>query len=131
MLANNTLTHSPTSGMTCYTTGGAEAAGKSNLGYGNHSSSTVTSYIQDAGSNNTAVGHRRWILYSKLNKVGHGSTSSTNALWVIGYTAGSTTTLPEFVSWPPMVTLPMLWFFHDGHFQYQIKVQIFQRLISL
>ena len=102
MLANNTLTHSPTSGMTCYTTGGAEAAGKSNLGYGNHSSSTVTSYIQDAGSNNTGVGHRRWIRYSKLNKVEHGSTSSTNALWVIGYTAGSSTSLPEFVSWPPM-----------------------------
>jgi len=101
MLANNTLTHSPTSSMTCYTTGGAEAAGKSNLGYGNHSSTTVTSYIQDAGSGNSAVGHRRWILYSKLNKVGHGSTSSTNALWVIGYSAGSTTALPEFVSWPP------------------------------
>lgn len=106
MLANNTLTHTPASTMTCYTTGGAEAAGKSNIAFGTHSSGSVTAYIQDSGSNNAAVGHRRWLLFSKLDKVGHGSTTSTNAIWVIGYSKGNTLTLPEFVTWPPKGYVP-------------------------
>jgi Cysteine-rich secretory protein family len=101
MHANSTLTHTPSSTMTCYTSGGAEAAGKSNIALGTHSAGAITAYIQDSGSGNYAVGHRRWILYSKLDKVGHGSTSNANSLWVIGYNTGSTSTLPEFVSWPP------------------------------
>lgn len=106
MLANNTLTHTPASTMTCYTTGGAEAAGKSNLAFGTQASGSVTAYIQDSGSNNAAVGHRRWLLFSKLDRVGHGSTTSTNAIWVIGYNKGNTLTLPEFVSWPPKGFVP-------------------------
>ena len=106
MLANNTLTHTPTSTMTCYTSGGAEAAGKSNLAFGTQASGSVTAYIQDSGSNNAAVGHRRWLLYSKLDRVGHGSTTSPNAIWVIGYSKGNTLNLPEFVSWPPKGFVP-------------------------
>ncbi len=78
--ANNALSHSPPPDWDCYTEKGAEAAGKSNLYLGIHSASAVTGYIQDAGSSNSACGHRRWILYSRARTFGHGSTEESDAL---------------------------------------------------
>jgi uncharacterized protein YkwD len=82
MGANNTLTHSPDESWLCYTAAGAEAAGKSILALGKHSSDAINLYMIDNGLN--YVGHRRQILYSRATLFGHGSTSKSDALWVIG-----------------------------------------------
>ena len=84
MSANSNLSHNPPPTWRCYTAEGAEAAGKSNLGLGFHSTNAIDGYMEDFGTNNTAVGHRRWILYSRAKVMGHGSTSNSQALWVIG-----------------------------------------------
>jgi len=105
MKANNTLDHNPPNTWTCYTSAGATGAAKSNLAgvaKGMHSSPAITVYMQDEGTWNYAVGHRRWILYSKLLTIGSGNTDTTNALWVVGDFASSyPSNMPEFIAWPP------------------------------
>jgi|TARA_B100000959_G_scaffold280401_1_gene342150 uncharacterized protein YkwD len=83
MDANNSVNHNPPPTWLCYTTNGDDAAGSSNLASGSNSSSSITRYISDHGVNNTAVGHRRRILYTRANIFGTGSTYTKNALWVI------------------------------------------------
>ena len=83
MDANNSLDHNPPPTWLCYTINGDDAAGSSNLASGSNSSSSITAYISDHGVNNTAVGHRRWILNTRANIFGTGSTYTKNALWVI------------------------------------------------
>jgi len=61
--------------------------------------------MKDYGGSNTAVGHRRWILYSRAKVMGHGATSSYDALGVIGSFANPDT-LPEFIAWPPKGYVP-------------------------
>lgn len=104
-MVNKKLSHEPPSSWKCYTAEGAEAAGKSNIYLGREGSAAITGYIEDPGANNYFVGHRRWILYSAAKVMGHGSTSNSDALWVIG---GSQTpsSLPEFISWPPQNYIP-------------------------
>lgn len=103
--ANNQLSHFPPNTWTCYTGAGDTAAQKSNIYMGSgsgtfHSSTAVTAWIDDFGTSNTSVGHRRWILYSRANQFGHGSVlGGASALWVI-----NTPTTPatiDFIAWPP------------------------------
>lgn len=105
MQANNSLSHTPPTTWTCYTADGASAAGSSNLALGGNSSGAITMYMDDYGSGNYMVGHRRWILYTKASVMGAGSTSGAQALWVIG---GTTTpaSVPEFIAWPPKGYVP-------------------------
>ncbi len=102
MQANNALNHTPPNTWKCYTADGASAAGVSNLGLGYNSTNALSGMMQDGGSGNTACGHRRWILFSRALTMGHGSTTGSMALWVIG---GASPTppagMPEFISWPP------------------------------
>ena len=98
MSANGMLSHSPTSSWLCYTADGASAAGSSNLSLGSFASGAIFSFMNDAGTGNTAVGHRRWILYSKATKFGHGATTSADALWVTGNTGPAPTV--NFVAFP-------------------------------
>lgn len=103
--ANKKLSHYPTSDWKCWTPEGAEAASNSNLGFGSSGPAAINCYIYDEGSHNAAVGHRRWVLYPPLSKVGTGSVPyrpsywETDALWVIG-NEGKRPTSPEFVAWP-------------------------------
>lgn len=108
MSANSALSHSPPTLWKCYTTAGAEAAGKSNLALGAGGAYAITLYMRDAGSSNTALGHRRWVLYPRQVEMGTGSTNNANALWVIG-NFGSRPAAPEIVAWPP-----------TGHVPYQV-----------
>ena len=100
MTANNSLSHFPPTSWKCYTTDGAEAAGQSNLALGISGAAAIALYIEDPGANNTALGHRRWILYPRQTEMGAGSTDRSNTLWVIG-NFGSRPAHPEFVAWPP------------------------------
>lgn len=107
MTSNGALNHTPPSTWKCYTAEGAAAAGASNLSSGSHSSGAITQFMQDFGSSNQAVGHRRWILFSKAIQMGHGSTNSNSALWVIGGAAPKPPdNMPAFISWPPANFVP-------------------------
>ncbi|WP_299455154.1 CAP domain-containing protein [uncultured Microscilla sp.] len=104
--ANNSLSHSPPTTWSCYTADGREASGKSNLSLGSAGSRAVDAYIRDAGSGNYFVGHRRWILYPKLQEVGTGDTDRSNALWVIGDIGPVPLNMPDFVAYPPKGFMP-------------------------
>ncbi len=109
MDAQNSLSHTPPATWACYSTEGAEAAGRSNLAYSSFSGRSVNllnGYMQDRGANNAVVGHRRWILYSRLATVGTGDAPQANALWILGPgTAGPSATTAG-VAWPPRGYIP-------------------------
>jgi hypothetical protein len=107
------LNHYP-SNYTCYSDDGFEAAGKSNLSLGNAGPQAVVGQIRDNGTNNTAAGHRRWILYPQTQQMGSGNVAGSSpynfadALWVIDPFYGTTrpSTRDNFVSWPPPGFVP-------------------------
>ena len=102
--------HIPPAGWTCYTAGAATASGKSNLSKGNAGPDSVSVYIDDFGAGNADLGHRRWILYPRLDNIASGDAefspyswptrTPANALWVIGI-FGTRTPMPDGVAWPP------------------------------
>ncbi len=120
MNAQGELSHFPPPSFACYTADGADAASKSNIAIGIAGAAAVAGYIEDSGANNTAVGHRRWLLYPPQAVMGTGSTTGVkqvviggqtfninggNAIWVIGNTTTRPAT-PEFVAWPPAGYVP-------------------------
>jgi uncharacterized protein YkwD len=112
MSANNALDHSPPTDWLCYTADGAFAAGKSNLAWGIHGVGAIDLYIDDNGSGNYAVGHRRWILHPPQVSMATGDitpTGSTNRptndLYVLG-TFGTRPATPNGVAWPPAGFVP-------------------------
>lgn len=110
MSAQGQLSHSPITTWACYSVAGAEAAGKSNLSLGADAASAIDLYLDDPGSGNAAVGHRRWILNPPGKVVGVGNipagiTRAANALWVIGG-VGARPPKPEWVAWPPPGCVP-------------------------
>lgn len=105
MLANNSLSHNTPDTWTCYTKAGSQGASHSNLSYGAMGSGALMGQLDDYGSNNQSVGHRRWILNPFNTVFGHGSTDETMALYVFG-TDGYTEQLYEeyhntVITWPP------------------------------
>ncbi|WP_308873424.1 CAP domain-containing protein [Thiothrix subterranea] len=88
MSANNTLSHEPPSSWNCYTADGRAAAESSNISLGHNGWDAVGGQMRDNGSNNTAVGHRRWLLLPQTQRMGagdvpaSGSFSPANAVWV-------------------------------------------------
>jgi uncharacterized protein YkwD len=113
MSANNTLDHTPPSNWTCYSNDGSVGAGKSNLALGATGPGAISLYIRDPGSSNTAVGHRRWILYPQTQYMGTGDIPSTagsasNALYVFDTHLSDPrpTTRERFVAWPPAGYVP-------------------------
>lgn len=104
MEANSTLTHYPTSDMKCYTELGKSGAGTSNLLYYSPSipsmGSIVELYMDDPGASNTYVGHRRWILNPTTTTMGFGTTTTSNAINVIGGGYSETRAKPTFMAVP-------------------------------
>ena len=110
MSANNRLSHTLEGFTACMDAPGVnpdarEAAGKSNLALGLAGPNAITVYISDYGTNNSPLGHRRWILYPPQVEMGTGSTRNANDLWVIG-AFGTRPSSPEFVAWPPAGYVP-------------------------
>lgn len=108
MTANRQLSHAPPTSWNCYSAGGAEAAGRSNLAAGFATlPAAITGWMLDGGV--PSAGHRRWILYPPLQTVGVGATFGNGypayALWVIGG-AGARPPTPESVAWPPAGYVP-------------------------
>lgn len=112
MHANHLLNHHPKKDYECYTELGYRGASSANLSLGANSTGALASQMRDAGSNNTSVGHRRWILNPRNKSYGHGSTSSSMALVVFGqgmlYYDSEITDIytKKFVSWPPPDFVP-------------------------
>jgi len=100
MKSNGSLDHFPPSSWSCYTESGSEAAGKSLLTQ-TRNAEAIDSYIRDAGAANGPVGHRRWLLWPRLQEIGIGNTDNTNAIWVIGNAGTPPTDAPDFIAWPP------------------------------
>ena len=99
MEANGTVDHYPPTSWDCYTADGASAASYGNLAFGIHSSDAITGYIQDPGINNYGVGHRRWLLYTRANTFGTGSSLWSNVTWVIDIPSFNAP-FYEFVAYP-------------------------------
>lgn len=101
MDANDALSHDPPANWKCYTAGGKEAAGNSNIA-GAPGVAGIDLYMVDYG-NETTIGHRRWILSNSLGPVGIGSTSQMSCLYVIG---GSGAAGAPWTAWPPPGLVP-------------------------
>lgn len=115
MHAERSLSHTPGAGWACYTADGALAASRSNLALGAAGGEAVMAYMHDRGGGNEAVGHRRWILYSRAKTIGQGFTDYADAMWVIGNNGPSTLTR-EYMAWPtpgvnPAPAVPQRWSF--------------------
>lgn len=127
MSANNALSHYPPNTWNCYTADGYQAAGSSNISLGTgdyYGWNAVDGQIRDAGSNNTAVGHRRWLLYPQTQTMGTGDVASVgsykaaNAVWIMDGNFGTArpVTRDTFVAWPtkgynPYQLVPARWSF--------------------
>ena len=113
MSVNGQLSHSPPSTWTCYSADGATAAGSSNLALGNYGWGAINAYMKDSGSNNTAAGHRRWILYPQTQDMGSGDVPpdggrASNVLWVFDshMWEARPPARDTFVAWPPPGYVP-------------------------
>jgi uncharacterized protein YkwD len=126
MSVNRQLSHSPAPTWECYSTEGAEAAGRSNLFLGVYGRNAIDGYMRDAGSGNYFVGHRRWVLYPQTKVMGTGDIPpadgypASNALWVFdGNTFGPRPdTREQFVAWPPPGYVPYQVVFPRWSFAY-------------
>jgi uncharacterized protein YkwD len=114
--ANGQLSHNPPTTWVHYSADGATALSRSNVCYffGHQDPGCIALYMQDHGVSNSAVGHRRWILFPKTTMMGTGdvidATNRTwNALWVIQedmWTKPRPATRDEFIAWPPPGYVP-------------------------
>lgn len=102
MSANQALNHYPPSYWHCWNSTAASNAARSNLALAYptiNSGSLVRLYMNDPGSTNTFVGHRRWLLSPWTTAMGTGATRTANAITVIGPTSRYRAN-PAYVSWP-------------------------------
>ncbi|NDV63119.1 hypothetical protein G0Q06_11700 [Puniceicoccales bacterium CK1056] len=115
MSANNNYSHTPPSNWLYWSQDAYDAAYNGNLALGSTGIDSIRGYMSDYGSNNKAVGHRRWILYPNTSVMGSGDVPGTdpstrpasNVLWVIPQTFGERPeTRDEFVAWPPRGYVP-------------------------
>lgn len=74
MSGNDNISHFPhLAGFGNYLSAdGIQGAADSNLAIGSYGPDSVDGYMQDKGSGNTAVGHRRWLLYPPMIEMGTG-----------------------------------------------------------
>ena len=105
MLAERDLSHDPGPTWACYSAAGRAGAGASNLYLGLAGARAVAGYMTDPGTGNEIVGHRRWILYPPQSSMGSGSTSGSNALYVLGAQTAPATS-PAWVPWPSQGYVP-------------------------
>ena len=110
--ANGKLTHHPDLDWLCYSPDGAWAAEKSNLFLGVCSVEAVDGYMEDRGTTNYFVPHRRWLLHPLTQWMGSGDIPATdgypaaNALWVVGSSPEAASLRDPYVAWPPPGFVP-------------------------
>jgi len=110
MSANNNLMDEniPTS-WNCFSVSGTNAAAYSNLAIDSDGPDAINVYICDYGANNSAAGHRRWLLYPQTQVMASGDVpaqgefSAANANWIVDANFGGPrpATTEPYVAWPP------------------------------
>ena len=111
--AEQRLSHTPAATAKCYTSLGYTGTSSSNLALGSAGVHAIDAYIDDFGDNNTAVGHRRWILSPELRGLAtgdipqqsSGSGFAANALYVFDRIT-PVTPRDGGVAWPPPGYVP-------------------------
>jgi len=110
---NNSLDHFPPATFVFFSAAGAEGAANSNLAIGNVGPAAITAYMADAGANNTAVGHRRWLSYPQTRQMGTGDVPgesaarpAANAVWILDTSPGGQFGSPRPSTRTPEVTYP-------------------------
>ena len=102
--ANNLLTHNPAKNLKCYSPSAYSGCSKSCLGFTDFkyysATAFITGFVTDYGDENYAVGHRKWILYSRLREFGYGATNNTEALFVVDGIAKDSVAPSEFIAYP-------------------------------
>jgi hypothetical protein len=102
--ANNQLTHAPSKSMKCYSESAANGCERSCLGFTDYKyfpfTSFITGFMKDYGASNYFVGHRKWILYTKLEKFGYGATNNTEALQTVNGVSYSKFLGLDFIPYP-------------------------------
>lgn len=81
MGGNDSISHFPRDvGFTNYLTDiGNQGARDSNLAIGSYGPDSINGYMEDKGLGNISVGHRRWLLYPPMLKMGTGDVPSLSA----------------------------------------------------
>jgi len=101
---NNQLTHYPNTEMKCYSKSAANGCLKSCLGLSDfkyyHETSFITGFIEDIGEENYFVGHRKWLLYTKLAEFGYGATDKSEAILTVDGVSYDAIDVPEFIAYP-------------------------------
>lgn len=127
MSRNGRLSHNVPTSWKSYSAGGAEAAANSNLALSYFGPTAISSYMEDPGAVNKAVGHRRWILYPQSVRMGTGDIPATsgffaaNALWTFDastYSGERPEVRDEFVAWPPAGYVPFQLIYPRWSFSY-------------
>ena len=114
MAAAGDLSHNPDPNWPCYTAEGADGAKKSNLRLGSAATDAVVAFMNDEEEYNEAVGHRRWLLYSKQSAFSHGSTYNTAVIHVL--VKAENTKIPDFIAYPPATYVPYPVVYHRWSF---------------
>lgn len=113
MSANGELSHTPSTSWRCYSDSGKQGAGAANLASA-PGPMAIDLYMHEPG-NNAAVGHRRWLLYPQLTRMGTGNTPDSgaafgaNALYVLdgaSLWSARPAVRDGFVAWPPRGYVP-------------------------
>lgn len=127
MAAEQNISHTPPSNWPFYTAAAATACGSSNIRLdwqGDEGAAAIDRFIADDESNNTYVGHRRWLIYAGESVMASGAipgdgwtNPGTNATWVLG-TVPRPAAAPVATSWPPAGFVPAALVFNRWSFSY-------------
>lgn len=116
MSVNGALSHEPPTSWTCYTSGGADAAGRSNIALGYSTpGAAIDGYMGDRGT--PSLGHRRWILNGPLGDVEIGFSAAERPGQCLGVFDRSGSTDRAWTAYPnqgfaPIETAAYTWSFH-------------------
>lgn len=87
---------------------GKRGCAKSNLAMGSTGPASIDSWIDDSDqSNRDRVGHRRWLLWPELERMGYGESGRFAAGHVIDGGGGSSDADVPFVAFPPRGLMPL------------------------
>jgi hypothetical protein len=122
---NGHLSHQADPEWTCFTSDAALALRRSNLFLGVYSCQAIDGYMEDPGSTNFSLPHRRWLLNPRVKQMGSGDVppvldwQAANVLWVMGPMSASRPLVRDsFVAWPPPGYVPYQVIFPRWSFSY-------------
>ncbi len=127
MSAAQNISHTPPSTWPFYTADAATACASSDIRLdwqGDEGAAAIDRFMADDESNNTYVGHRRWLVYAGESVMASGAVPGdgrtfpgTNATWVLSPVARPADA-PVSTSWPPAGFVPAPLVFNRWSFSY-------------